>query len=151
MSDSIRQDAAQRRTRVAAYALCTDENDRILLVRIAPGYPGAGHWTLPGGGLHFGEDPALGALRELTEETGLVGRIDGLAFVHSFLHSQAGESGPSEMHGIRIVYRSAIVGGVLHHEQDESSDRAAWVPLDQAHELPQVDLVRVALDFLASG
>ena len=44
---------------------------RILLVRVAPGYMrDVGQWTLPGGGLNFGEDPADGALRELTEETG---------------------------------------------------------------------------------
>lgn len=33
---------------------------------------GTGKWQLPGGGLHRGEDPALGAARELKEETGVV-------------------------------------------------------------------------------
>jgi 8-oxo-dGTP pyrophosphatase MutT (NUDIX family) len=32
---------------------------------------GAGDWTLPGGGLRQGEDPAEGAVRELMEETGI--------------------------------------------------------------------------------
>ena len=32
---------------------------------------GAGDWSLPGGGLRRGEDPAEGAVRELMEETGI--------------------------------------------------------------------------------
>ena len=42
-----------------------------------------GSWTLPGGGLDFGEDPEAGALRELGEETGLEGEVRGLLGVHS--------------------------------------------------------------------
>lgn len=37
----------------------------MLLCRIAPGEADSGRWTLPGGGLEFGEDPADGVLREL--------------------------------------------------------------------------------------
>ncbi|MDG4763778.1 NUDIX domain-containing protein [Solwaraspora sp. WMMD406] len=40
---------------------------RILLTRIAPGYPGAGRWHLPGGGTDYGEQPAVGLLREIVE------------------------------------------------------------------------------------
>ena len=32
----------------------------------------SGKWHLPGGGLHAGEDPLLGGLRELHEETGII-------------------------------------------------------------------------------
>lgn len=61
--------AVPRVTRVAAYALCT-EYDAILLCRIAPGSTSNddGSWTLPGGGLDFGEQPAAAALRELRDE-----------------------------------------------------------------------------------
>jgi 8-oxo-dGTP diphosphatase len=51
--------------RVAAYAIARDEHARMLLVRIAPGYNAVGKWTLPGGGLNFGEDPTDAAIREL--------------------------------------------------------------------------------------
>src|SRR5439155_26187850 len=33
--------------RFAAYGLVTDPDGRVLLTRISPGYPGAGHWHLP--------------------------------------------------------------------------------------------------------
>ena len=47
--------------RFSTYALATDPAGRVLLARIAPGYPGAGRWHLPGGGTDVGEAPADGA------------------------------------------------------------------------------------------
>ena len=140
-------------TRVAAYALCLDPSDRLLLVRIAPGYPAVGKWTLPGGGLEFGEHPADGLLRELKEETGLTGRIVSLAFVDSMTRGPMVEHGRAygPWHGIRIVYRVEITGGDLRDETDESTDLATWVPLAEARDLPIVDLVQVALDYLAGN
>lgn len=129
--------------RVAAYALCIREDDAILLVRVAPGYPAAGSWTLPGGGLHFGEDPAVGVLRELTEETGLEGEVRSLAFVQSSAGvNPAGDA----WHGIRIVYRVTISGGELRPEVDESTDMAAWVGPQEAAALPLDDLAREAIE-----
>lgn len=133
-------------TRVAAYALINDDEGRILLVRIAPGYPDTGDWTLPGGGLNFGEDPADAVIRELDEETGLQGRIESLAFVHSATGSESTRGGP--WHAIRIVYHMAITGGTLRDEQDESTDKAAWIPIAQARELPLVDLAEFAVNFV---
>lgn len=133
------------RTRVAAYALCIDDAERMLLVRIAAGYPGAGRWTLPGGGLGFGEDPRDGVLRELGEETGLEGRIDGLAFVHSGSGPARPEAGAGAWHAIRIIYRVRISGGQLRDEADESTDQAAWIARPELSALPTVEMVDAAL------
>ena len=38
---------------------------------VVKGWLGDGKWTLPGGGLHKGEDPVAGLLREVAEETGI--------------------------------------------------------------------------------
>ena len=130
-------------TRVAAYALVSDPEKRILLVRIAPGYPASGQWTLPGGGVNFGEDPVDTVVRELAEETGLVGVVEGLAFVQSG-SGQRDDGGA--WHAIRIVYDAAIVGGELRHEVEESTDQAAWFTRDEARRLPLVDLAQAALD-----
>jgi 8-oxo-dGTP diphosphatase len=139
-----------RWTRVAAYALCLDELGRILLARVAPGYMGAGMWTLPGGGLDFGEDPTDAVLRELAEETGLAGRVLSLAFVNSHTNGPLVEHGKAygPWHGIRIVYRVEVTGGQLRDEVDESTDAAAWLTRDELASLTVSDLVSRALDFL---
>lgn len=127
-------------TRVSAYALCR-EADELLLSRIAPGATvnSDGMWTLPGGGLEFGEEPQDAALRELAEETGLVGVITELAGVDSW----SGPIGAVEYHAIRIIYRVRVTGGELTNETDGSSDLARWVPLTELATMPLVDLARV--------
>jgi len=137
-------------TRVAAYGLIVDHIDQILLVRIAPGYTrdSEGKWTLPGGGLHFGEDPAAGARREVAEETGYEAEIDSLFYVHSWSRGALPEDGFGPFYSIGIVYRMHVTGGELRNERDESTDLAAWVPLSTARALPLVELVQLALKHL---
>ena len=133
-------------TRVAAYALCT-EGDTILLTRIAPGATASsdGMWTLPGGGIDFGEHPRDAALRELTEETGLSGEIVELADVDSwaghFVHPEDGV--PTDFHAVRVIYRVRVTGGELRVEVGGSSDACAWVGRDEVAALPLVDLAEL--------
>jgi 8-oxo-dGTP diphosphatase len=96
--------------RFAAYGLATDPAGRILLTRIAPGFPGAGLWHLPGGGTDFGEAPDAGLLRELIEETDQRGRVDGLlAVAHRHTEAAVGPEGvPIDWHGVRVVYRVRV-------------------------------------------
>jgi len=54
-----------------------DDQKRILLVKRSA-EPKKGFWCLPGGFMELGETPEQGALRELKEETGLIGQIDML-------------------------------------------------------------------------
>ncbi len=136
---------AVQHTRVAAYALCRDDADRMLLVRIAPGDPEPGSWTLPGGGLEFGEEPQAGVLRELDEETGLRGEVLGLAGVDSRYYDPSLTRSGRAVHAIRIVYRVRITGGTLRDEIGGSTDRAAWIAPDELAGLPVVDLVTAAL------
>lgn len=61
----------------AVCAVVCDGPDRILLVqRKVPPHRGA--WCLPGGFMELGETPEAAVLRELVEETGLQGEVDGL-------------------------------------------------------------------------
>lgn len=134
-------------TRISAYALCV-EDSRILLCRIAPGYwSGVGEWTLPGGGLDFGEAPRDGALRELGEETGLAGEIvrlaDVLSWTGAWTHPRDGVR--EAFHGLQIVYEVRITGGELRPEQGGSTDLAGWFDLEAAARMPLVDLAREGL------
>jgi 8-oxo-dGTP diphosphatase len=115
--------------RVAAYAVCA-EGGRLLLCRIGPGYPGSGRWMLPGGGLEFGEPPEKAVLRELDEETGLDGVVEGLLDVRSWLlpADVAPHGGPLQT--LAVLYRVRIVGGTLRDEPAGSTDRAAWLDAD---------------------
>ena len=79
---SAREGRVIERTRISAYTWC-EASDAVLLCRLRMDDPDPGAWTLPGGGLDFGEDPVDGALRELGEETGLEARIDSLAGIRS--------------------------------------------------------------------
>jgi ADP-ribose pyrophosphatase YjhB (NUDIX family) len=134
---------------LAAYVLCV-EDGRLLLCRMAPGYPSAGVWTLPGGGVTFGEDPADAARRELAEETGLEGRIDDLAFVDSAAGPGSPENDREPWHSVRIVYVATVTGGKLRDEVDESTDRAEWAPLPDLEARPVTELVQVAIAWLGA-
>lgn len=60
--------------RDAARVVLLDREQRVLLFRCQePGVPGRSFWITPGGGLEQGETHEQAALRELEEETGLVG------------------------------------------------------------------------------
>ena len=137
------------RARVAAYALCVDESGRVLLCRIAPWVIAGEVWTLPGGGLDFGESPEVAVVRELAEESGYSGEIIELADVSDRLFADPDE--PGRLHAIRIVYRVRITGGDLRDEPDGSTDTCAWFTLDEARALHLWELARRSLTLAAAA
>lgn len=109
-------------TRVAAYGLITRPQE-ILLCRLSDKVPRyAGQWTLPGGGVEFGEHPETAMLREVQEETGLSVTSGGLAGIDSMLLN--GQK--SDHHGIRIIYFALNPIGELRHETDGTTDLGRW-------------------------
>ena len=132
------------RTRIAAYAVTHDDQGRILLCHIAPSVGVGDIWTLPGGALEFGEPPQTAVLRELAEETGYTGELDGLVGVLDRLFY--GEDGGGRLHAIRILYRVRIVGGELRDEPEGSTDTCRWFAPSEARNLRLGELARYALD-----
>jgi ADP-ribose pyrophosphatase YjhB (NUDIX family) len=115
------------RTRVGAYALCTDDQDRILLARLSFEEVDVGAWTLPGGGIDFGEHPDAAVIRELEEETGYLGEIEEVAGVFSHVYRQSRAAQGRDLHFLGILYHVRIVGGELRDEIGGSTDTAAWL------------------------
>ena len=133
-------------TRVAAYAVITDADGRVLLAHWNEGRHAA--WTLPGGGLEGGEDPEHAVRREVHEETGYRAAVDALLGIHSRVIPTSGRlsadaSGP--LHALRIVYRAHTTDGVLRNETDGSTDEARWFTLDQVRDISRVKLVDIGL------
>ncbi|PRX25805.1 ADP-ribose pyrophosphatase YjhB (NUDIX family) [Actinoplanes italicus] len=136
--------------RFGAYAHATDPDGRILLTRIAAGYPGGGMWHLAGGGTDFGETPEQALARELYEETSQRGRITGLIGVsHRYDPSALGPEGvPLDWHTIRVVYHVTVgepTVAAVTEAAGGSTAEAAWFTPEQAGDLPLTELARDAL------
>lgn len=131
--------------RVAAYAVITDDDDRVLLARWTEGRRAA--WTMPGGGLEAGEDPEDAVRREVWEETGYTARVTELLGVHSRVipAGRRVRNASVPLHTLRIVYRAEITGGDLRFEEHGTTDRAEWFTLEDAANLQRVKLVDIAL------
>ena len=148
-------DGLHRAQRFAAYAVATDPAGRVLLTRVADGYPGAGCWHLPGGGTDYGEQPGAALIRELVEETGQSGRLVELLGVAS--HRDAASLGPEgypiDWHGVRAFYRVAVdapappvvgdVGG--------STCEARWFGPEELGALPPERLTEVTAEAVAAA
>jgi 8-oxo-dGTP diphosphatase len=133
------------RFRLGAYALCLRDN-ALLLARMAADVTfDAGAWTLPGGGIEFGEHPDAAVLRELQEETGLVGELGTLLGVYSRRHDR---SGSSPFHHIGLLYEVRVPEDQLVMEVTGSTDLCAWVPIDTLGTIPLVDLASFAVELL---
>jgi 8-oxo-dGTP diphosphatase len=142
-------DGLHRAQRFAAYAVATDAAGRVLLTRIAEGYPGGGRWHLPGGGTDFGEQPGNALIRELVEETGQRGELVELLGVAS--HRDAASLGPEgypiDWHGVRAFYRVLVARPSKPTVRDAggSTSEARWFSADELEALPLTEVTEEAL------
>jgi 8-oxo-dGTP diphosphatase len=108
---------------------------KVLLIRRRED-PFKGEWALPGGFLEMDESPAVGALRELSEETGLSlqGPIWSLGFYGDPDRDPRGWT-------ISLVFVALIRGPLLRLKGSDDAESAEWV------ELGSLDSPTVALAF----
>jgi 8-oxo-dGTP diphosphatase len=131
-------------TRLAAYVLMVDDEERALLAW----WNGEGHsapeWSLPGGGIDFDESVLDGLVREVFEETGYHVEPGPLLAEHHF--TARGRRFDGWLRSQRFVFEATITGGELGTtEVDGSTDRAEWVPLAELDGQPRADIVDIAL------
>jgi len=134
------------RTRVGGYALSVDDRERILLSRLSAIEVDVGAWTLPGGGVEFGEHPDATVIRELEEETGLIGEIEEVAGVFSHVYRRSRAAEGRDFHFLGILYHVRIVGGGLRDELDGSTDTAGWFGRDELGDIRLVEIGRFGVD-----
>lgn len=139
------------RTRLGAYAVTLDLAGRILLCRLSADEVEAGAWTLPGGGVEYGEHPDAAVLREFEEEAGLTGRIDSILGIFSRVYPRSPAAGGADMHFIGFLYRVSPTGGELRDEVDGSTDTCAWFAPGDLAALRIVGVARHAIELALPG
>jgi 8-oxo-dGTP pyrophosphatase MutT (NUDIX family) len=140
--------------RTAAYAVLLADR-RILLTRLS----GSGRWTLPGGGIEFGEQPVAAVRREVLEETGLPldgEQLMGSGDMHSTYRSPTGRL--EDFHAVRLYFRGEVPCDVepVVQEIGGSTDAVAWIPVRELDGLSLTTAVREGMgivhpEFAASG
>ncbi len=103
-----------------AVVVFVEQDCKVLLV-LRGVDPQRGKWALPAGYVDRGEDPALAAVRETAEETGLnveITRLIDVMFDDGI---------------IVIMYAAQVVGGTLRAQDD--ADDARWFGPDDLPEL----------------
>jgi ADP-ribose pyrophosphatase YjhB (NUDIX family) len=104
-------------------AVVLDDQDRVLLVRRADN----GLWALVTGCLEPGEQPAVGALREVLEETGVEAAVDRLVNVEA-LELSACPNG-DQVYWLNLTFRCRAVRGEARVNDDEST-AVGWFALN---------------------
>ncbi len=137
--------------RIAAYGVCTNMSDEMLLVRLNDQTTTPGVWTLPGGGIDFGEAPIDAVVRECEEETGLHVVVRELLTVDSMQRHirRLPDTALIEYHAVRILYRVAVVGGTLRDEIGNSTDRAAWLNHEMMDTIHCTEVAKLGRSFSA--
>jgi 8-oxo-dGTP pyrophosphatase MutT (NUDIX family) len=124
----------RRSKRSRVVILCDDE---VLLVR---GWlSGDSAWSLPGGGVHRGEQPVVGAVREVYEELGVHLQPSDLSPIGS--DTQVYKGLPSEYHyfGVKLAHKPS-----LKLSRIELCD-ARWYSLEDMNEIGLQPAVHFAL------
>jgi len=134
-------------TRVAAYAVIVDDAGRILLSWFNGNHRNDPGWTLPGGGVDYGEQMPAAVVREVKEETGY--DVEVGAPLTTNVYVVPFEPGRRPYQSTRVIFEARIVGGELGTlEIDGTTDFAEWVSLKEAADVPgsTADIVRLGID-----
>jgi 8-oxo-dGTP pyrophosphatase MutT (NUDIX family) len=107
---------------------------RWAMAAIRPGGKPEGVWALPKGLIGPGEDPAATALREVEEETGVRGRLDGKLGDVRYVYTWAGERVFKVVSFYLVRYSRGRLGAIPPEFEHEVAE-VRWLPLADAPRL----------------
>ena len=131
VGEALADHAPFRRQRVAAYAVIR-RGTALLLTRLSTRAHHVGSWTLPGGGINHGEQPATALAREVREECGVHCEVGALVGVHDTHFSGTAPSGRAEdFHGVHLIFAATIPDDAQPRvaELGGTTDAVAWIEL----------------------
>lgn len=137
-----------RRQRLASYALVVSARG-LLATEFSDRTAVPGLWSLPGGGIDAGENPAQTVQREVFEETGQhveVQQFIDLQTDHWIGHSPSGVV--EDFHAVRLIYAAFCpdpTDPVVHDRGGTTAD-SAWVAPDRWRELSWATGARALLN-----
>lgn len=140
--------------RAAAYVVCRDDADRLLLTRfVSSGHPDSGKWTMPGGAMEWGESSVETAVRELKEETGLSATIGPVLAVFSRWYTARESVRGAAGHVVGIIHGASDIAGQIRADFDEdgTTDGAGWFTIGEIHSLRRVELLDFVLGLMGDA
>jgi len=155
VKEALKAHRPARLQRVAAYAWITrgsGDDARVLLTRISERGYHSGSWTLPGGGIDFGERPRAALVREVREECGIECSVGDVLTIDDISVTGTAPSGRhEEFHGVHLVFAADVGEGAEPRvvEVDGTTDAVDWVPL-AAVESGEIDVLPVVRSALAA-
>ena len=108
-----------------AFAIIKNNNDKILLVQIAPPFRDDHKWNFPGGVIEDGEELEIGLVREVLEETNIVCKISDMIDKFSTIDPE------NDIHIFNGKYISGVVKPQIHEIL-----QAKWFTIEEALKLP---------------
>lgn len=117
------------------------EDKKILMIKHLMGN-GKIMWSVPGGGMHFGQDAAENLKREFSEETGLAVEVKDYLFVHEYL--------VAPLHAMEHFFRVEKTGGNLALGTDpelypdtQIIEEIKWMDIGEIRSLPNEALHQI--------
>ncbi len=117
-------------------AVVRNERGQVLLVRRAD----TGRWSLVSGILEPGEQPAIGLVREIEEETGVVAEVEALTGVWTL--PEVTYSNGDRAQYLDLCFVARHVSGEARVNDDESLE-VGWFAPEELPELPERSMARL--------
>ena len=117
------------------------EDKKILMIKHLMGN-GKIMWSVPGGGMHFGENAAENLKREFSEETGLDIEVKAYLFVHEYL--------VTPLHAMEHFFCVKKIGGNLTlgtdpelYPDSQIIEEVRWMGINEIRSLPNEALHQI--------